>query len=253
VARVQIASGTPLYFSDRSKKPLPSPMWNTQVSVVDTEIHKVPLEKLEPRLVKWLRKVSKNWSFDELKNEMKKYPRENLSTVEEEIQIVPVPIILQSPPAAKSEHFPENVDLDPQTKIVDPQAKVEKWLKEIENEVPVGSAHFSDQEVVNFLAELTKDIENSFEAIHQIENEVQVLILKNNEVPQKIENAKATGKFPCSQKDLQEIENLVHENILEIESQKKAQEKAFAPIPDFVHYCASIRTFFGPLPPPSAG
>ena len=117
VGRVQIASGTPLYFSDRSKKPLPSPMWNTHISLVDTEIHQVPIEKLDPKLVKWLRRVSKNWGFEELQNEMKRYPRENLSTVEEETQVVPIPIILQSPPGAKSENLAEKADLTPQAKV----------------------------------------------------------------------------------------------------------------------------------------
>ena len=173
-------------------------MWNTHVSLVDTEIRQVPIERLDPKLVKWLRRVSKNWGFEDLQNEMKRYPKENLSTVEEETQVLPIPIILQSPPEAKPETLAENA-------VLTPQAKVESWLKDVENEIPVGSAHFSDQDFVNFLAELTKDIDEHFEAIKQIEDEVQVLILKNGELPQEIETAKATGKFPCSQKDLQEI------------------------------------------------
>ena len=68
------------------------------------------------------------------------------------------------------------------------------------------------------MAKLRKNIEISFEAIEQFENDVQILILKNAEVPQKMENAMATGKFPCSQKDLQEISTMVNEKVLQIES-----------------------------------
>jgi len=220
--------------------------------------------------------LTQNWSnvseeypkSGALQIEMKHYPKENLSTVEEEIQVVPIPIILQSPPEAKSENFAEKADLTP-------QAKVESWLEDVENEIPVGSAHFSDQELLNFMAELTKDIEVSFNAIHQIEDEVQVLILKNCESLQECENAKATGKFPCSQKDIKEVAKSINKKILEIESQKKAQEKTeklflpqesenlhgelekdlekFRTNPKLFELLCKYKEIFGPLPPPSAG
>ena len=75
-------------------------------------------------------------------------------------------------------------------------------MKEVENEIPVGSAQFSDQDLLNFLAELTQDIDDHFEAIHETENEVQILVLKNNGPPEECDDAKATGKFPCNQKEI---------------------------------------------------
>ena len=75
----------------------------------------------------------------------------------------------------------------------------------MENEIPIGSAQFSDKERLTIPADRTKNIDDSFEAIQQIDNEVQILILKNNDFLQECDEAKATGKFPFSQKDLREV------------------------------------------------
>ena len=52
VARVEIPSGTPLYTSDWENKPLPAPIWNTFVSLVDTTLQNVSLQELDPKLVR---------------------------------------------------------------------------------------------------------------------------------------------------------------------------------------------------------
>ena len=80
---------------------LPSPLWNTHISFVDTEIHQIPVEKLDPKLVKWLRRVSKNYGFEDLQNEMKRYPEQNLSSVDGQTDVFTVRILLQTPPEAK--------------------------------------------------------------------------------------------------------------------------------------------------------
>ncbi len=84
VARVEIPSGTPVFESDRSHNPLPAPPWNTHVSIVDTFVKKVPFEQLDPQIVKFLRKTSKNWTFDDLIREQRKYPKFQFETVEVE-------------------------------------------------------------------------------------------------------------------------------------------------------------------------
>ena len=89
VARVDIKSGQPVYHWDGSKKPLPPPLWNTQVSLVDTKQREISPTLLNPKLVKWLGKLSLNWGFEDLQREMTKYPKKTLVTSEQEIQTVP--------------------------------------------------------------------------------------------------------------------------------------------------------------------
>ena len=63
VHRAQIPSGTPVYLTERTKKPLPAPLWNTQVSLLDTTVKTIPLERLNPKLVRWLNQKSKKWGY----------------------------------------------------------------------------------------------------------------------------------------------------------------------------------------------
>ena len=48
VHRAQIPSGIPVYLTERTKKPLPAPLWNTQVSLLDTTVKTIP-EEQHPR------------------------------------------------------------------------------------------------------------------------------------------------------------------------------------------------------------
>ena len=115
LSRVQIPSGTPVFVTDRKKKPLPAPMWNTQISLVNTEIKTVPPEKLDPKITKWLQRVSKNWSFSELQFEMTKYPKSDLMTSDEgtQVQVVslpPPPVITLTPPLVNNSNHQGGVE-----------------------------------------------------------------------------------------------------------------------------------------------
>lgn len=67
VAQVEIEGGTPLYIGDWDSTPLPSPSWQTLVTLVDTTKVRPPLEELDKQVVRWLRKVNKGWGREELK------------------------------------------------------------------------------------------------------------------------------------------------------------------------------------------
>ena len=69
-----IPQGTPLYFGDWDTKPLPSPQWETNVSLVDTSLLKVDAMELDPQVVAWVKRKCKGWGIEELLTEMSKYP-----------------------------------------------------------------------------------------------------------------------------------------------------------------------------------
>ena len=75
VSQVQVSSGLSLYKSDGSKRPLPSPSWNTLVSVLDSSLVRVPLSELDTKVVKWVQKQSRGWDLPKLCEEVRKYPR----------------------------------------------------------------------------------------------------------------------------------------------------------------------------------
>jgi len=60
--------------ADKCKKVLPSPLCNPHASFVDTTRLEIPLERLDPQIVKWIARTSKKWGFKALEREMKKYP-----------------------------------------------------------------------------------------------------------------------------------------------------------------------------------
>ena len=293
VSRVQISSGTPIYVSDRTKKPLPSPLWNTQVSLVNTEVKNVSPEKLDPKLVRWLQRTSKNCGFEDLQGEMKKYPKADLTTVEEstqvQVQVVPPPPVVVTScdhvpfPADRDHRAREEQAREHQEAFQDDlqgikQEKVQSWLKEIDHEgpyVPLPNHSFSDSDLIDFLADVSNQIENQFQSIQETDEEVQHLFFKSSQPLEETLQAKPTGKFPRSQKDLAEITKLVNDRILGIETQKLAQEKSeklFKPQesenlhgelekdlekyrnqPRLFELLTKYKEIFGPLPPPSAG
>ena len=101
ITRYEIPSGKAIYLRDRSKKALKAPLWNTQISLIDSEANKIDPERLDPDLVKWVRARSRNWGFDDLIREMQsRYGPDNFPTLEKEIpstKLSPNPI---SPPIA---------------------------------------------------------------------------------------------------------------------------------------------------------
>ena len=88
VSRVEIPSGTRIFVLDWENEPLTSPPWHTFVSLVDTTFCKVAPDELNPKIVKQIEKLSKNWTLDDLEREMKKCPRSNVEdTMDREIQV----------------------------------------------------------------------------------------------------------------------------------------------------------------------
>ena len=88
IRRVEIAPGTRVFVSDWDKVPLPSPPWNTLVSLVDTTEKKVHLAELDPKLVRQIQKASNHWNFEDLERENRKYPRIGFSeTMDREVQV----------------------------------------------------------------------------------------------------------------------------------------------------------------------
>jgi hypothetical protein len=88
IARVEIPSGTKLYVGDWEKRPLPSPPWNTYVSLVDTVFCQVPLGELDPKMVRQVQKASRAWNFEDLEKEVRKYPRViSDETMDKEVQV----------------------------------------------------------------------------------------------------------------------------------------------------------------------
>ena len=108
---------------------------------------KVPFESLDPKLVKHIRLSSKNWGFDDLQKEMRKYPKPFFETVEHEVQAScmgepsPTQVI---PPTHDQSHLLKD--------------RVHEWLKEIDH----NHTYFLAQKEVDFLAELSKEIEGNF-------------------------------------------------------------------------------------------
>ena len=85
-ARVEIPSGTKIFVSHGQKIPLPAPSWNTHVSVVDSILRKISQDELDPKIVKFVQRCSKNWTIQDLNREMKFYPKLAQPTMDVEIQ-----------------------------------------------------------------------------------------------------------------------------------------------------------------------
>ena len=66
VSRLEIGAGQAIYLRDKGNKPLKAPLWNTQISLVDSKKLSVPLDHLNPKLVHWVKARSKDFGFGEL-------------------------------------------------------------------------------------------------------------------------------------------------------------------------------------------
>jgi len=231
----------------------------------------VSSETLDPRLVKWLQRVSKSYGFSELQHEMKKYPKENLSTTGEETQVqtqtFSTLIVVQH--SQEEENVPQEGNAS-----ITPEAKVESWLKEVEAQVPIGSEKFSAHELVLFQAELTQEIESHFEDVENVDEEVQVLLFRSGQCIEESCLAKPSSKFPCNFGDIKHTAKLLSETILDVETQKIASErsdkmfhpqktenghgevemdlKRFQNHPRLFDLLCKYKDIFGPLPPPWA-
>jgi hypothetical protein len=164
VKRVMVCHGTPVYVADKCKKALPAPAWDTIVSVVDTFQCQVPSELLDPKIVRWLQRTSKNWGMAELKHEMKKYPKNDVPLeVEESIQTDVVPILVPNTPQVSQvvEQVVQEV-----VPILPPKEKVESWLEEVSHDPCF--TKLSDHEMLSYMADLTKEIEKEWDLFSSI-------------------------------------------------------------------------------------
>ena len=60
----------PLYVPDGASKPLGAPKWGSVISLVDGAAMQIPIEELHEPTVKWLTKMNRGWSVEELKTTM---------------------------------------------------------------------------------------------------------------------------------------------------------------------------------------
>ena len=60
----------PLYVPDGASKPLAAPKWGSVISLADGASMQIPIEELHEPTVKWLTKMNRGWSVDELKTTM---------------------------------------------------------------------------------------------------------------------------------------------------------------------------------------
>ena len=66
--------GVPLYLGDWDKKRLPSPPWETRVSLLDPSSFPVDELELDPKVVSWVKRKTRGWGREELFAEMSKFP-----------------------------------------------------------------------------------------------------------------------------------------------------------------------------------
>ena len=66
---------TPLYKADSQKKALPHPPWETMVSFINTKVFRPEEKELDPKMVKYIKKISKEWGRPDLLDAMRTYPR----------------------------------------------------------------------------------------------------------------------------------------------------------------------------------
>ena len=77
--------------------------------------------------------------------------------------------------------------------------------------------------MLNYMAELTKEIEKDWEFFSEVQKDVQVLMISQDFDP--VDFAKPEGKQTISTPDLEEIKSRLYERIQRLEVQKKIDEK----------------------------
>ena len=77
---------TPIYRGDQSLKALPPPPWETIVSLIDPKVQ-AKVKELDPKLVKWVQRMSKEWGREQLFGEIRACPKFDYPEVmEKEVQ-----------------------------------------------------------------------------------------------------------------------------------------------------------------------
>ena len=133
--RIEIKSGKPIYLSDHSKKPLPSPSWNTLVSLVDSTKYQVDSNMLDPKIKRLLQRMSKNWGLSELKHEVSKYPQ-NIGTFDQISDLGEGPIqtnVVEKPclvaPNPKIKVVPQLDFSQENNEVLSPIDKCQEWIQ----------------------------------------------------------------------------------------------------------------------------
>ena len=131
---MEIGKGKAIYLRDRAKKPLQAPLWNSQVTLVDSTRFSVDPGQLDPEMVRWVQRRDKDLSLEDLRIRM---PRSHsYPTIEIEFQTESASIPLQIEPklgpspevASKLALKPENLRQTP----VCTQDMVDNWLQEVQ-------------------------------------------------------------------------------------------------------------------------
>ena len=108
----------------------------------------------------------------------------------------------------------------------DVETKVGDWLKSVSPEnYPNCIPNCRLFQKLDFLCDLTVEIDPCFSVLDETESENCFLIMPSHTSVCETPKAKATGNFPVNQKDLGEISSGLHDKILQLETQKLAQEK----------------------------
>ena len=104
---------TPLYKRDSQKKALPPPPWETVVSVIDTSTARPAIDELDPKVVKYVKRITREWGRPELLDAMRAYPRivdiQNTMEKEDQFDSVVVPEIPETPGVSPIKGRPSEV------------------------------------------------------------------------------------------------------------------------------------------------
>ena len=131
LAQFCVPENEPLYETDRDKKPLPAPKWETTISLVDTTKFNVNESECDLNTLNWVKKTSKNWGKDTLIEKVKRYPYGYGWTQDDlEIDIFTPSLEHQSAPKCVS---PKGLEKSPKVEVreISTQTKVEAWRSEV--------------------------------------------------------------------------------------------------------------------------
>ena len=280
-----VPPGEPLYETDRDKNPLPAPLWETTVSLVDTTKCNVNEIECDPNTLKWVTKTCKDLGPEDLKSRVAKYPW--TKEVPEMDFLTPD----EQKPEKKTVSRPEMCQKETQT-------RVEEWRREIPSQtledLPSPNPDMVWAQVQtdlnDFLLELVGEVEiNDFSEFLQETPEIQKtkpkpknpkeqLALWLNDEPEVEEAppplclAKPTGKFPISKSQVEDLAQVLHQKDFEMQkTMVQAKENPFqlestniqgefeadlAKIhcsPQIKELIWKYKEVFGPLPPHKSG
>jgi len=216
----RIQQGKACYLGDWDKVPLPSPPWETKISLVDGSLWEEDTLVLDPKVVSWIQRKNKGWGRVELIDQMTKsypiFPDERISWENEVVEKLELP----ETPKGKSlpSEFPSPDT--PFSKATTSHLEKDQalWLQ-IES-------------TFDLMAECTTLLDLSFQEkgwkseVRHVDDSLLRLDTTNDPEDLKSTNsfAKPSSLFPINRQDLQELSQKVHQRIFELESQMSSQE-----------------------------